>query len=64
MVERTNFKEIEDDLKCSGCNIKYRCAGGCIAAHYFNRGDIWEKNPTFCKVWNVFLGAFRKNLRN
>lgn len=63
MVERTNFDEIQEKIGCSSCSIKYRCAGGCIAAHYFSTNNILQKNKNFCKIWNTFYNTVRKRLR-
>ena len=36
--------------KCSSCELRNSCSGGCYAANYVDSGDIYEPSDSFCKL--------------
>lgn len=49
--------KVDDIAECKKCNLKYFCAGGCIATRNINSGKLCEGRCSYNKYKNV-LGDF------
>jgi uncharacterized protein len=52
--------DVDSMDKCSTCDIRYFCAGGCRAAHYAENDDLGDPTETTCFVQRLMMYcAFR-----
>jgi len=41
--------EVDDQLPCRACWLRYDCAGGCYATHYDMTGKARQPHPEYCR---------------